>query len=297
MCIFPISVALIIICFCLFRSVSLVNSELIFSNQLIGTAVGKLQYFGITDGVNGTLSYVLIVSDSNGANVINSNQKVRWTSSSAWTDSGAISLQSKWSSDPKMFSWNANASIIFFDQQFAFAVYENATVGDKYANSVIAVGNGTYSGSWSNWEARLNDSYLIYNGDLVGSATGYIIGVTPNQWLDGDVRYQTSAKDASSLIVFTTNGESKWSTKSTWSEDGLIFILSEVFIQDTMNWNATGSVEYGDNVYSLYVLEKQLQQQSPTAISDSNLYAFFDGGYDITGWNDWYVTKYQFYAL
>lgn len=249
-----------------------------------------MQYVGTTDAVNATLSYFAVVSDSNGGAVINSNQTVLWTSPSTWSDAGVIALQSTWSLYPQILSWDVNASLVYFDQQFAFALEEHDSVGDNYTNAVVVFGNGTYAGSWSAWETILEKSYLVYNEDLIGSATGSIIGITPHEWLDGEIHYQTVAKDSSLNNVFTTNGETKWLTTSTWTDEGLISTLSEVFIQDILNWNASGSFKYGNNAYSLYVLEKDLSSTSTvnsTSTNSSNLYAFADGGYDLSGWNDW----------
>jgi hypothetical protein len=280
------------------RYASLDQSQLIFVDSLVGSAIGKIQYVGTSDAVNGSLSYFSIVSDSGNSTVINSNQTVLWTSPSSWSEAGTLSLQSKWSLQPKILSWDVNASLAYFDQQFAFIVEEKDYVGDSTTDAVVAFGNGTYAGSWSAWEAILTESYLYYNEDFVGSATGSIVGLTPNDWLDGDVRYQSVAKDSLMNKVFTTNGESKWLTATTWSEDGFMSVLSEVFIQDTINWNASGSLKYGDSLYSFYVLEEDLKLAdsgnittddylNASSTSVSNFYAFFDGGYNTAAWNNW----------
>jgi len=275
------------------RWASLDQSQLIFANNLIGKAVGKIVYNGISDGSNGTIRYYSIVQDSTGNPVIHSNQSLQWASPAMnWNDAGKVSLDSQWSLQPNILCWNATGEFFYQHNHYSFSVNETGS-HDSVLDQINAFGFGTYNGSWKAWEGTLDEAMLFYNNDLIGSTQAVVAGISASDdWNhDGMVTFHTNTKDSNYSTVLITNMETKWLTHSLWTEDGLFSIQSLFDGKHLIAWNASSVFAYEQNAYSFIVQEQDVipsESYLMVASPQSNhLQAMAQGGFDLVNWHQW----------
>jgi hypothetical protein len=78
---------------------------------------------------------------------------------------------------------------------------------------------------------------------------------------------------------FYANNTITWSTDDTWLDDGHIFVHSALRVVDSLNWDATGLMKYGNNMYSVMAVDKDKS-------GDQEFYLEGYGQYE-GDWNDW----------
>jgi hypothetical protein len=123
--------------------------------------------------------------------------------------------------------------------------------------------------------ASLDESDLSYDNDMIGHAIGvvrYDIPVhDPNQGLIG---LTFDITDGNNLTVTASNYTVLvWSTNNTWQEEGTVVVVSQYDLfdgnQETISWDAIGSFDYGQDMYTLYAVENPIHV-SRTADTSSN---------------------------
>ena len=269
---------------------SLVQSTLIVSDSVLGHAIGQIQYIGENNGQNASVIYYSYVTDDNDNKVLASDDYLHWSTGSSWTEAGSIQVFSDWDL-VNYLAFNVTGSLDYGNDKYYFYLKESDTYNSGQ-DDVFAFGYGQYGGSWSQWYATLDEGYLYYNDGLLGTANGDIIGITPDSWDNGYVVYKTNGFDTNYNKVLTTSGSTTWQSNSTWTERGYFNAISQVWVKDTINWNASALFYYGDNAYKLNIQESALAQQNDddynlvTSTVSNNFITMFQGGYGSSGYNE-----------
>jgi hypothetical protein len=279
-------------CFDYYRYASLADSTLLVSNNVIGHAVALINYNSINQGNNATIAYNSIITDVNGVTILSSKDTLTYHTSSSWNDNGFILFKSDLklnSSLSALVAANVNATLSYANNKYTVSVkeWDRTTSGQ---DSIYAYGFGQYSGSWDQWYATLENSYLYRNNSLFGSAQGDIIGMTPKSFKLGHLNYQTTATDSLYDKVFATAGSTQWYSNTSWSQQGYIQADSKVYVKELIDWNASALMEYGNNEYLFNITEtgvttKQNDYNGTTYLSyiPNDFTTLFLGGYGSSG--------------
>jgi hypothetical protein len=128
---------------------------------------------------------------------------------------------------------------------------------------------------------------LEYKTEAV--AFGKVTYAVPAPGTSGTVTLLSEVLNGQKQYIFQNNGEAYWSTPSTWTEDGYLSARSAAKVYGTMyNWNATGSMAYGNNQYNLVAYQNDYGVEAYTEdVTHNEFYLVGSGGYGGSNWNDW----------
>lgn len=125
----------------------------------------------------------------------------------------------------------------------------------------------------------LSDSALFIDSVNEGSAVGSISAVTSPSGDSASYSMYSTVLGRSDKEQFYANNTITWSTDDTWLDDGHIFVHSALRVVDSLNWDATGLMKYGNNMYSVMAVDKDKS-------GDQEFYLEGYGQYE-GDWNDW----------
>lgn len=214
--------------------------------------------------------------------MINSLQIISWYTLSTWDEEGVIDLKSKWDLSPNLLSWDVSSDFKYSSDEFSFDIFESSSSGGV-SNSLKAYGNGEYSGNWENWNAKLLNSFLFIDSSLIGTTKAQIQGNTPQDWMLGNIIYDAQVKNSDSNDVLQTNGYTKWTSRSSWLEDGGIS-LNSLVSSAPINWNTSAEFKYSDLTYQLLIIENDFAN---SIISNDHFFGLVEGGYNFPSWQSW----------
>ncbi len=263
------------------RWASLDQSELTYTDNLIGSAKGRVQYNGVQSDTNGTFLFFTHVKDGNESPVLNTTQIVNWYTGSEWSDSGSVGFGS-WLNLPGIMWYNTTGIFKYGGDMYKFELseYDSTNGATTPQDHVLCYGHGHYGGSSAQWYMKLNNSTLLYNSNLVGTANGGIKGTTPNNWYEGLIDYTSHTFDQNHALVLSTDGSLLWESPedSSYTERGYFRLKSLVDIPSGANWNATGSFGYSDHEYKLNLYEQNYVTNNDEE-ADSHFLTYVEGGY------------------
>lgn len=95
----------------------------------------------------------------------------------------------------------------------------------------------------------MEDSELIYNRQVVGFATGGLEVDVPGT--DGMIQVYSNISNNNHVPQTMGKQALSWDTTSSWVSAGDIHVLSQFYVRNGINWNATGVFQYGDNKYKI----------------------------------------------
>ena len=95
-------------------------------------------------------------------------------------------------------------------------------------------------------EARIN---AVKQGDLVGNVAFH----TEDGGRSTDMALSSIVNNGNNVTIFNTNNTLQWySPSNAWIETGMIDVHSDFYTIDSVQWNATGLVEYSSDQYLFY---------------------------------------------
>jgi hypothetical protein len=120
-------------------------------------------------------------------------------------------------------------------------------------------------------------------------AFGKITYDVPAPGTMGTVTLMSQVFNGHSQYIFQNSGEAYWSTPSTWTKEGYLNARSAAKVYGTMyNWNAEGTMTYGNNQYNLVAYENDYGVGASTSdVTNNEFYLVGSGGYGGSGWNNW----------
>jgi hypothetical protein len=123
---------------------------------------------------------------------------------------------------------------------------------------------------------------VIYlDGSKLGDAAGKLSAATSSSWDAATYKLVTVVHDDETVEQMYTNNTVHWSSPTVWKEAGVLSTTSWLRIIDTVDWHATGKMQYGDNKY--YIMASDY-----TSAGSQVFYSYGEGGYG-GRWNDWLV--------
>jgi hypothetical protein len=152
----------------------------------------------------------------------------------------------------------------------------------------LLTGFGTYGGGWNEWHAVLNGSVLILEHEVQGFAVGDMsyneLSYSSPQGTSGRSILHASALYPDESPVFRTSDIVSWvSGDDDWAQSGDIYFFSATDILDSVNWNSTGSLTYGQQQYFATFNESNFD--APPGIC--NVAGKARGMYFLNGMNFW----------
>jgi len=135
----------------------------------------------------------------------------------------------------------------------------------------------------------LNESTLIYENSVKGHATGELTSTVPESGTNGVVTLHSDVYNGNMGYVFHSEGEALWYTNSEWTKEGMLSAKSVAMAYGSpYNWNASGTMNYGENQYQLIVYENNYGVAANASnIVNNQMYLVGTGGYGGSSWYNW----------
>ena len=159
-----------------------------------------------------------------------------------------------------------------------------------YDDYLYLVAYGHYGGNWYKWYATLTGGILVLDSTTIALAVGEVTYDVPSSGTTGQITATSQVVNNVPRYIFQNKGIASWSTPSSWSNEGSLFALSEVNVYGTQyNWNATGTMTYGNNQYNLVAYENHYGTSPYTDnVNNNQIYLVGYGSYGGSNWNNWY---------
>eukprot|EP01034_Spumella_vulgaris_P021434 gene21434-27465_t len=280
--------------------VSLTQSSLVVDQSYIGAATGAVAY--IARNNDGSVVFNANATDANNNQVLTTLDSVKWTTSdNDWIDAGAITVSSVLLASNNV-NWNASLGFDYGDNLYSIAVQEQdyeASINDDAGWQVewFAVsGQGGYGGSSaSNWWASLTESEFIYSHSIIGYAVGAVTLWSSAQ--NGGLSVSTNVVNVNQVLALALEDSLAWtSVDDAWTESGNIQVVSSLYVQTSVNYNASAQFKYGSNQYHIAVVEDAYvvpgaEHDDNNALDNFNVFA--NGGYGGASWSNWWTTLEQ----
>jgi hypothetical protein len=130
------------------RSLSLSNSILIISNQLVGSSKGTV-YYSIAPGAKyGKVNYALDIENGGKALILKSLGNAMWNTPSSWREAGNVIIIS-YCDIPSYLFWDVQSLVDYEDGKYRLEVLErNAALIEE----ISCHSDGTYRfDAWNDW--------------------------------------------------------------------------------------------------------------------------------------------------
>eukprot|EP00981_Chlorochromonas_danica_P012480 scaffold4991_cov156-Ochromonas_danica.AAC.8 len=286
------------------------KSVLVVNELLVGTAVGQLTYQVPVDGETGQIAITVIVNDDVESIAFSNEGSLSWVSpSSDWEESGSIVISDVMSIPLYSLYTNLTASAKYSLPNYVLEVdllnwneQESSGGGvDGVYMDLSAVGR--YGGDLYDWWATVDNSSLVVDSALLGTAVGQVSCAVLADGSAANMAYVANAFDSDKNSVLESTSSLSWSpstpSNSNWQDGGAISLSSLLWLPQSpvLSWNATGKFQFGDNQFSLYVSEQDYEGVNVTE-EDEHLSMVILGTYDVVGPSEWmfYVAEAVLYV-
>lgn len=173
----------------------------------------------------------------------------------------------------------ATKAVVSYSDNSYFVAY-NRTMTSSDSSSVIdASGWGGFGGDLYSWWLSLEESNVMYNGEIVSKPEGKWVYIVPPGGISGDLSGYALDNAGKSNPQYYSNSSMRWAL----TESGFVDVKSYVNLLNDVIWDARGVFQYGNSAYSVVVEEYAGEKKT-----DEQLFVSGTGGYGGT-YYDWYI--------
>ena len=128
--------------------------------------------------------------------------------------------------------------------------------------------------------ASITESYLYISGSKFGDVVGYVSSMVSSTGDAAKMSFYALVNDGYETQQVLTNNTATWFSPSlSWLESGSIVATSVFQLVNTIDWDAEGSLDYGDNRYTM--------QANDSSIDGDSLFSIYGAGGYGGSWTNW----------
>lgn len=225
------------------------------NDETVGSVQGDVFYNVPAGGESGSLTYSARANDSSAVVFVNSGF-AGWSTPSDWTEAGSMSLTNLLDI-PGVTDWNVSGLFFYGESSYGFRALQTP-LSDATNIGFVAETYGGYGGDWYEWWGSIDDSRLIVDYTLVGTATGNVSYHVPAGGSEGVIGYGMELLDGNANRFLLSRGMGDWGSMSAWTEAGAMSLQVYMDMPTVTGWNVTGAFHYGSNRYGISIQELSL---------------------------------------